>query len=88
VMRYGGEEFLVAIADADERTLTALAERMRARVHALTVGDGAGGTVAITTSAGLSVWAPSDTVESLIGRADRALYAAKAAGRDRVVFDR
>ena len=88
VMRYGGEEFLVAIADADECKLVALAERISHRIRALTVPDGAGGTVALTTSVGLSLWATTDTVESLIARADRALYAAKAAGRDRVVFER
>jgi two-component system, cell cycle response regulator len=88
VMRYGGEEFLVAIADADETKLTALAERISERIRALEVPDGAGGTVALTTSVGLSIWAAADTVESLIGRADRALYAAKAAGRDRVEFGR
>ena len=86
VMRYGGEEFLVAIAGADEVTLAALAERVSHRIRDLEVPDGAGGAVALTASVGAAVWAPSDTVESLIARADRALYAAKAAGRDRVVL--
>ncbi|MGI8778745.1 MAG: diguanylate cyclase [Solirubrobacteraceae bacterium] len=86
VMRYGGEEFLVAIAGADEVTLAALAGRVSHRIRDLEVPDGAGGAVALTASVGAAVWAPSDTVESLIARADRALYAAKAAGRDRVVL--
>ena len=86
VMRYGGEEFLVAIADVDESTLTASAERVRDRIRALRVADGSGGTVSVTTSVGIALSTPADSLESLIARADGALYAAKAAGRDRVVF--
>jgi diguanylate cyclase (GGDEF)-like protein len=87
-MRYGGEEFLVAITGADEQTLTAIAGRIGDDVRALTVPDGAGGTVALTTSVGIAAWEPTDTLDSMIARADRALYAAKAAGRDRCVFGR
>ena len=88
VTRYGGEEFLVTIAGADEAMLVALAERVSQQIRDLAVPDGADGTVALTTSIGVSVCSPSDTVETLIARADRALYAAKAAGRDRVVVER
>jgi two-component system, cell cycle response regulator len=87
VMRYGGEEFLIAIADVDERALTASAERVSDRVRALSVPDaGSGSTVSVTASVGIAVSTSADNLESLIARADRALYAAKAAGRDRVVF--
>ena len=86
VMRYGGEEFLVAIADVDERTLSASAERIRDRINVLTVADGSGGTASVTTSVGIAVSTSADSLESLIARADGALYAAKAAGRDRIVF--
>jgi diguanylate cyclase (GGDEF)-like protein len=87
VMRYGGEEFLIAIADVDERILTASAERVSDRIRALTVPDSGGGTVAATPSVGIAVSTSADSLESLIARADQALYAAKAAGRDRVVFE-
>jgi diguanylate cyclase (GGDEF)-like protein len=86
VMRYGGEEFLAAISGADETTILAVAERVRARIRALRVPDGAGCTVPLTTSVGAAVWGAGDSAESLIGRADEALYEAKAAGRDRVVL--
>jgi diguanylate cyclase (GGDEF)-like protein len=88
VMRYGGEEFLVAIPEASECNLPGLAERISDRIRALAVPDGAGGTVALTTSVGVSAWTAGDSLESLIARADRALYGAKAAGRDRVVLER
>jgi PleD family two-component response regulator len=65
--------------------MRAVAERVSDRIRALAVPDGAGGSVPLTTSVGTAVWCAGDSAESLIGRADRALYAAKAAGRDRVV---
>jgi diguanylate cyclase (GGDEF)-like protein len=88
VMRYGGEEFLAAVTGADEPTMQAVAERVSDRIRALAVPDGAGGTVALTTSVGIALWAGEDSAESLIGRADRGLYAAKAGGRDRAVVGR
>jgi diguanylate cyclase len=39
----------------------------------------------ITVSSGIGVWKPGDTAESLIDRADAALYRAKASGRNRIV---
>ena len=87
VMRYGGEEFLAAVTGADEPTMLAVAERVSERIRALAVADGKGATVPLTTSVGLAVWSPADSTESLIGRADRALYTAKAEGRDRVVLE-
>jgi diguanylate cyclase (GGDEF)-like protein len=67
--------------------LTTIAERISAGIRALAVRDGAGGTIALTTSVGIASGAGSDTPESLIARADRALYAAKAAGRNRCAFE-
>ena len=87
VMRYGGEEFLVALVDVDEAMMTASAERVSDRIRGLTVPDGTGGTVAVTTSVGIALSTSADILESLIARADRALYAAKAAGRDRIVLE-
>jgi two-component system, cell cycle response regulator len=88
VMRYGGEEFLVGIVGADEQTMTSIAKRIGDDIRALTVPDGSGGTVPLTTSIGIAAWARTDTPESMIARADRALYAAKAAGRDCCVIGR
>ena len=86
VMRYGGEEFLIAIADVDESALTASAERVSDRIRGLSVASGTSGAVSVTPSVGIAVSTSADSLESLIARADRALYAAKAAGRNCVVF--
>ena len=85
VVRYGGEEFLVALTGADAPTLQMLAERVADRIRALVVPAADGAVVRPTASIGVAAWDAADDVRSLVARADRALYAAKAAGRDRVV---
>jgi two-component system, cell cycle response regulator len=85
VMRYGGEEFLVALVGVELPELTAIAERVIRTIRSLDVSDGNGGTVPLTTSVGAAAWKAADNMQTLVARADRALYAAKAAGRDRVV---
>lgn len=82
VARYGGEEFLVVFANTPGPAATDSMERFRATVaayvHACTG-------VAVTVSAGVASWRPGDSLEGLLKRADERLYAAKEAGRDRVV---
>lgn len=82
--RVGGEEFLVLLPHTDLATATALAEELRAHVAALPLRlDGLA--QAITVSIGVAVGDPADGgADALIRRADRALYAAKRAGRNRV----
>jgi diguanylate cyclase (GGDEF)-like protein len=85
VARYGGEEFAVILPGTDETGALQLAERLR---HALqkahVVFEGA--RLNVTASLGLAVW-PTDgrEPEALVASADRALYAAKDGGRNRVV---
>jgi diguanylate cyclase (GGDEF)-like protein len=71
IARYGGEEFLVLLPGCDVGTATIAADRLRAAVP-----DGQ------TCSVGVAQWDGSEPTSSLIARADAALYAAKAAGRD------
>jgi diguanylate cyclase (GGDEF)-like protein len=84
--RYGGEEFLAVLPGASRDAATALAERVRARVER----EGAlaeGLRLPLSVSAGVAVGEAGEGFETLLARADRALYQAKNAGRNRVVAD-
>lgn len=90
VARYGGEEFVVVLPDADVETALEVAENCRRalREHPVRLADGS--RVRVTASLGLATLGdhPDRPVaaDDLILRADRALYSAKDAGRDRVVL--
>ena len=89
VARYGGEEFAVVLPDVDARGAALLAERLRVRVRALAISHAASRTgPVLTISCGVaaaSADAGNDALARLIADADRALYRAKRAGRDRCV---
>jgi diguanylate cyclase (GGDEF)-like protein/PAS domain S-box-containing protein len=74
IVRFGGEEFLVVLPDTDPELAVEIVERLRAATPAEQ-----------TCSAGLACWDFAETAEDLVGRADSALYRAKASGRDRLV---
>lgn len=74
IVRFGGEEFLVVFPDCGLDEAEVVLERLRAA----TAADQ-------TCSAGLARWDLAEEAESLLTRADAALYEAKASGRDRVV---
>jgi diguanylate cyclase (GGDEF)-like protein/PAS domain S-box-containing protein len=84
VARVGGEEFAVLLPSSDLDAAVAVAERLRALVASHPVAyDGAH--IACTISAGVAVCdGDAPRLDGLMKRADQALYAAKAAGRDRV----
>ncbi len=78
--RLGGEEFLVLLPGADARQTAELAEELRQRIFAKSHGG-----VSVTMSFGVSASPPSCfEYEKVFRAADQALYAAKAAGRNRV----
>jgi two-component system cell cycle response regulator len=81
--RWGGEEFLLLLPDSPDATI--VCERLRTAIsgHPINVH----GLLELTVSAsfGWAPWTGEETGEALVGRADVALYAAKASGRDRVV---
>ena len=75
VARYGGEEFVVVMPQTDLDGACIFAERLRANVA---------GHLPITVSGGVAAALDGDTRDTLLSRADEALYAAKQAGRNRV----
>lgn len=83
VGRFGGEEFVVALPGADQAHALHAAERIRQRLHDRSAGDPAGATP--TVSIGVATLRPGEDMAMLLKRADEAMYAAKAAGRNRVV---
>ncbi len=87
VARTGGEEFLVGCVGADTATARALAERLREAVaQSPTALPGGRETLSCTVSVGLSQpCAQLSDWEEAVRQADHALYAAKAAGRNRVM---
>ena len=84
--RYGGEELAAILAETGLADAAVLAERLRRAVERLVVPY-QGRTLALTISIGVAELQASESASSWVARADRALYAAKAGGRNRVVRD-
>jgi diguanylate cyclase (GGDEF)-like protein len=85
--RYGGEEFAVLARDADRAEAISLAERLRHAISELRVEVGSG-SISFTASIGVVSLSECDADAdglALFARADARLYAAKYAGRDRIV---
>ena len=83
--RFGGEEFVVLMPEADERVARTIAERLRQQISDYPF-EIAGEEILVTVSAGIAVLDPfGDNRETLLQRADRGLYAAKREGRNRVI---
>jgi diguanylate cyclase (GGDEF)-like protein len=85
VGRYGGEEFGVILLDSSPEAATAVVNRIRETFSNIAFGK-TGETFNVTLSVGLAGSRAYPTTELLIGAADRALYAAKADGRNRVAI--
>jgi diguanylate cyclase (GGDEF)-like protein len=87
--RYGGEEFVIYVTDIDHDAVFALAERIRQNISksSICVKDGSKlADITVTASIGIALSAPENKLDESIALADKALYSAKADGRDRVVF--
>ncbi|MAZ05336.1 MAG: GGDEF domain-containing protein [Halomonas sp.] len=85
VARFGGEEFVVLFPETGPADARTVVDKVREYVGKLPFHF-RGEPVTVTFSAGLAGFVPGDTEESVFDRADRALYQAKDAGRDRVII--
>ena len=83
--RYGGEEFVVFVSETTRKAALHLAERIREAVAATPCIFNCI-KIPVTISIGMAASFPDCTIESLIDKADKALYAAKEAGRNCVVL--
>lgn len=83
--RWGGEEFLLLLPHDQTDEAVQAAERLRQELATMAVTLPCGAPVSVTVSIGVARFEPTDTPEAVVARADRALYAAKAQGRDQVV---
>lgn len=87
VGRLGGEEFVVVMPNTDAQSAIAAGERIRTAFSGRAMAIH-GQAIPVTVSVGIAVMQPEDQQFSqLLRRADHAMYAAKAAGRNRVMLD-
>ncbi|SIS08680.1 diguanylate cyclase (GGDEF) domain-containing protein [Aquipseudomonas alcaligenes] len=89
-VRYGGEEFCLLLPETDGEGALQVAEQVRQALEARAVAHAGSPWLRLSLSAGVHVYSPAEGAaqgpETLIQGADKALYAAKAAGRDRVML--
>jgi diguanylate cyclase (GGDEF)-like protein len=83
VGRYGGEEFVLLLQGADQFSGARLVERIRGAIASIDWSD-LGPGLKVSVSCGLAGVRPTDTMNAVLSRADKALYAAKHGGRDQM----
>jgi len=88
-VRYGGEEFMLIFPETAESGLLAVGEKVRKAIAAASIAPGdAADPLEVTISVGIAAFhAATDSADTLVARADGALYRAKEAGRNRVEVD-
>lgn len=88
VARFGGEEFVVLLPEADLQEANRCAERLRLAIQALTIRASNNELVHATVSIGIAqVMLDEDSIEAALNRADKALYRAKHNGRNRLCVE-
>ncbi|MDR2200371.1 MAG: diguanylate cyclase [Deltaproteobacteria bacterium] len=89
IFRYGGDEFVVILPNSPLEAGAKVAEKIRASVeaHSFPIAKTCDDKINITISVGVAQSRPDDTSETILKRADKALYAAKEGGRNRVATE-
>ncbi len=85
VARLGGDEFALLLPNTDLNGASATGARLQQSVRHADADADAGDMPTVTLSIGVTLVAPGEALTSAMARADEALYAAKSAGRDRVI---
>jgi diguanylate cyclase (GGDEF)-like protein len=85
VARFGGEEFVLILAQTSLTHALMVAERIRSQVEAEDFTIEPGVSIKVTVSLGVTQYNPNETAQELMARADQALYRAKEQGRNQVV---
>lgn len=85
--RVGGEEFAVYLPRSDARTAAVAAEDIRREVASIEFRSSGGAAIALTVSVGVAVFSSGTPVDKIMRCADRRLYDAKEAGRNKVEID-
>lgn len=84
--RFGGEEFAAVLVESNKETALQTCQRLRQKVAELNIRTGME-TVQVTVSIGLTMYSATDiSIDPLLKRADDALYKAKNAGRNQVIY--
>ena len=86
-VRYGGEEFSVFLPNTTIENAKFIAERLRSSVEKMQIALSTGEVISVTVSIGFTERQKGDSVETIIKRADDALYYAKESGRNRVCLN-
>lgn len=85
IYRYGGEEFAVVLSRCDETQAFAMADKIRAKIEQSNLLY-SGQSVYVTISIGVTVHQMGDTFDSILGRADKALFCAKKSNKNCTVL--
>ena len=86
IARYGGEEFVIILAYTEMEEAVACAERLKDLASKIKY-PGLPDDFSITISVGVTRYRPGESIDSLIGRADTALYLAKTGGKNRIAVE-
>jgi diguanylate cyclase len=86
IFRYGGDEFIILLPEANMADSMKVAEKFRHQVELVEIklSRNSSKTIHVTISMGVTEAAPGDTATSVLARADRALYISKQRGRNKV----